>query len=145
MEGRRRLIDRCRTRPIAHVAAGTGISRACASKWVNRYRRHGELGLEDLLFHTAPPADRDTVRGPCTHRRAASDPQMVCRQDRLRAGPGRKADQLKNREQALGRDRHQPAPIHRPQWRGRPPAAEDPRPTARPHDPRRREEGGPHP
>jgi transposase InsO family protein len=25
-----------------------GISRACASKWVNRYRRHGELGLHDL-------------------------------------------------------------------------------------------------
>jgi transposase InsO family protein len=24
-----------------------GISRACASKWVNRYRRHGELGLLD--------------------------------------------------------------------------------------------------
>ncbi|GAB1333331.1 hypothetical protein ACE1SV_76700 [Streptomyces sennicomposti] len=47
MEGRRRLVDRCRTRPIAHVAAEMGISRACASKWVNRYRRHGELGLED--------------------------------------------------------------------------------------------------
>jgi transposase len=25
-----------------------GISRASASKWVNRYRRHGELGLHDL-------------------------------------------------------------------------------------------------
>jgi hypothetical protein len=24
-----------------------GISRACASKWVNRYRRYGELGLQD--------------------------------------------------------------------------------------------------
>ena len=24
-----------------------GISRACASKWVNRWRRHGELGLHD--------------------------------------------------------------------------------------------------
>lgn len=38
---------RCRTRPIAHVAAEMGISRATASKWVNRYRRHGELGLLD--------------------------------------------------------------------------------------------------
>ncbi|MFE3390017.1 IS481 family transposase [Streptomyces anulatus] len=47
VEGRRRLVERCRTRPIAHVAAEMGISRACASKWVNRYRRHGELGLED--------------------------------------------------------------------------------------------------
>lgn len=46
-EGRRRLIERCASRPIAHVAAEMGISRACASKWVNRYRRHGELGLLD--------------------------------------------------------------------------------------------------
>lgn len=47
VEGRRRLIARCRTRPIAHVAADMGISRATASKWVNRYRRYGELGLHD--------------------------------------------------------------------------------------------------
>ncbi|GGF49933.1 IS481 family transposase [Microbacterium sorbitolivorans] len=46
-EGRRRLVERCRTRPIAHVAAEMGISRATASKWVNRYRRFGELGLRD--------------------------------------------------------------------------------------------------
>src|SRR5258708_17900519 len=24
-----------------------GIARACGSKWVNRWRRHGELGLHD--------------------------------------------------------------------------------------------------
>lgn len=47
VEGRRRLIERCRTRPLAHVAAEMGISRATASKWVNRYRRFGELGLLD--------------------------------------------------------------------------------------------------
>ncbi|MGW7492881.1 integrase core domain-containing protein [Streptomyces luteogriseus] len=47
IEGRRRLVERCRARPIAHVAAGMGISRACASKWVNRWRRHGDLGLLD--------------------------------------------------------------------------------------------------
>ncbi|SEB59225.1 Pentapeptide repeat-containing protein [Streptomyces sp. TLI_105] len=47
VEGRRRLIERCKTRPIAHVTAETGISRACASKWVNRHRRHGEPGLLD--------------------------------------------------------------------------------------------------
>jgi len=46
-EGRRRLIARCQTRPIAHVAAEIGISRACASKWDNRWRRHGEAGLQD--------------------------------------------------------------------------------------------------
>jgi hypothetical protein len=53
IEGRRRLAERCKTRPIAHVAAEMGISRACAcacacaSKWANRHRKHGELGLHD--------------------------------------------------------------------------------------------------
>lgn len=42
-----RLVMRCRTRPIAHVAAEMGISRATTSKWVNRYRKLGELGLVD--------------------------------------------------------------------------------------------------
>lgn len=46
-EGRRRLVERCQHRPIAHVAAEMGISRACASKWVNRWRRYGDLGLLD--------------------------------------------------------------------------------------------------
>lgn len=47
VEGRRRLVERCRTRPISHVADEMGISRACASKWVDRYRRYGDLGLLD--------------------------------------------------------------------------------------------------
>ncbi|MEW2505923.1 IS481 family transposase [Amycolatopsis sp. NPDC047767] len=47
IDGRRRLVARCRHRPIAHVADEMGISRQCASKWVNRYRRHGETGLLD--------------------------------------------------------------------------------------------------
>ncbi len=46
-EGRGRLVERCRTRPIAHVAAEMGIFRATASKWVNRHRRFGDLGLLD--------------------------------------------------------------------------------------------------
>lgn len=46
-EGRQRLVQRCQDRPIAHVAAEMGISRSCASKWVNRFRRYGELGLHD--------------------------------------------------------------------------------------------------
>lgn len=47
VEGRRRLVERCKTRPIAHVASEMGISRATASKWVNRYKRFGDLGLRD--------------------------------------------------------------------------------------------------
>ena len=43
---------------IAHVAAEMGISRACASKWVNRYRHYGELGLHDRSStpHQSPNA-----------------------------------------------------------------------------------------
>lgn len=57
-EGRRRLVERCKTRPIAHVAAEMGISRACASKWVNRWRRHGVAGLLDRSStpHRSPVA-----------------------------------------------------------------------------------------
>lgn len=57
-EGRRRLVERCRTRPISHVAAEMGISRATASKWVNRYRRFGEIGLLD---RSSVPARQPTA------------------------------------------------------------------------------------
>ena len=62
-EGRCRLVERCRYRPIAHVAAEMGISRACASKWVNRYSRFGELGLHDRSSapETSPTATDGAV------------------------------------------------------------------------------------
>jgi len=61
-EGRRRLVQRCQDRQIAHVAAEMGISRSCASKWVNRHRQYGELGLQDRSstphrLPTAMPAE----------------------------------------------------------------------------------------
>ena len=58
VEGRRRLVARCANRPIAHVAAEMGISRACASKWVNRFRQFGELGLYD---RSSAPARQPTA------------------------------------------------------------------------------------
>ncbi|MEV0767765.1 IS481 family transposase [Nocardia salmonicida] len=71
IEGRRRLVQRCRTRPVAHVAAEMGISRQCASKWVNRYRQFGEVGL----------ADRSSV----PHRQPTATPvQVVTRIEALR-------------------------------------------------------------
>lgn len=62
VEERRRLVGRCQTRPISHVAAEMGISRACVSKWVRRYREFGENGLIDRpsVPHRQPnatPAD----------------------------------------------------------------------------------------
>lgn len=70
-EGRRRLIERCRSRPVAHVAAEMGISRVTASKWVNRYRRYGELGLLD--------------RSSAPHRQPTATPgRLVDRIERMR-------------------------------------------------------------
>ncbi len=46
-EGRRRLVRRCQHRPIAHVAAEAAVSRQCLSKWVTRWREHGDEGLHD--------------------------------------------------------------------------------------------------
>jgi transposase InsO family protein len=54
--GRLRLVERCESRPIAHVAAEAGVSRQCLSKWVGRYRQCGEAGLLDRPSapHTSP-------------------------------------------------------------------------------------------
>lgn len=63
VEGRRRLITRCRTRPIAHVASEMGISRSTASKWVSRYRRYGDFGLLD---RASTPHHQPTAMPPET-------------------------------------------------------------------------------
>lgn len=45
-EGKRRLCERIDSgRPIAHVAAEAGVSRATLSKWYGRWRDEGEAGL----------------------------------------------------------------------------------------------------
>ncbi|MBL1088337.1 MULTISPECIES: helix-turn-helix domain-containing protein [Streptomyces] len=61
-EGRRRLVERCQSRPIGHVAAERGISRACASKWVNRWRRYGDIGLHDRPSPRIPARTRPRPR-----------------------------------------------------------------------------------
>ncbi|WP_338485962.1 IS481 family transposase [Streptomyces sp. SCSIO 75703] len=79
--GRRLLVERvCSGRPVAHVAAEMGISRATAHKWIRRWRAEGEAGLHDRSSrpHTTP------------HRTAASVETRVCdlRQSR-KLGPAR--------------------------------------------------------
>lgn len=63
IEGRRRLVERCQNRPIAHVAKEMGISRACASKWVNRHKDLGDAGLLDgsSAPHTSPTRTSDDI------------------------------------------------------------------------------------
>ncbi|MCD9586979.1 IS481 family transposase [Streptomyces sp. 8ZJF_21] len=79
--GRQLLVERVRSgRPIAHVAAEMGISRATAHKWLRRWRAEGEAGLHDRSSrpHRTP------------HRTPAAVEDRVCRlrQDR-KLGPAR--------------------------------------------------------
>ncbi|THA24052.1 IS481 family transposase [Streptomyces sp. RKND-216] len=58
-------------RPVAHVAAEMGISRATAHKWVHRWRAEGEPGLCDRPSrpHTTPHrTDADTEARVCRLR-----------------------------------------------------------------------------
>ncbi|MGW6835721.1 IS481 family transposase [Streptomyces sp. NPDC054949] len=72
--GRRLLVERVVSgRPVAHVAAEMGISRATAHKWMRRWRAEGEAGLHDRSSRprTKPhrtPADVETR--VCDLRRA---------------------------------------------------------------------------
>ncbi|MFG2869548.1 IS481 family transposase [Streptomyces sp. NPDC048338] len=61
--GRRLLVERVVSgRPVAHVAAEMGISRATAHKWIRRWRAEGQAGLHDRSSrphstpHRTPPA-----------------------------------------------------------------------------------------
>ncbi len=74
VHGRRILVERVQSgRPVAHVAAETGMSRPTAHTWVHRWRHDGEAGLLDL------PSRPRTV----PHRTAATVEARVCR---LRTG-----------------------------------------------------------
>jgi transposase InsO family protein len=57
VHGRLLLVERVQAgRPVAHVAAEMGISRATAHKWVRRWRQEGTAGLQDRPSrpHTTP-------------------------------------------------------------------------------------------
>ncbi|MGZ2359796.1 IS481 family transposase [Streptomyces sp. 372A] len=72
--GRRLLVERVASgRPVAHVAAEMGISRATAHKWVRRWRVEGDAGLLDRSSrpHTTPHrADPETETAVCDLRKA---------------------------------------------------------------------------
>lgn len=65
--GRLLLVQRVASgRPVAHVAAELGVSRATAHKWVRRFRLEGAAGLEDRSSrpHRSPtrtPADVESA------------------------------------------------------------------------------------
>ncbi|MDF3303368.1 IS481 family transposase, partial [Streptomyces tropicalis] len=81
VHGRRLLVERVRSgRPVAHVAAEMGISRATAHKWLRRWRAEGQAGL-----HDRPSRPHRTP-----HRTAVAVEDRICRlrQDR-KLGPAR--------------------------------------------------------
>ncbi|MGY0485842.1 IS481 family transposase [Streptomyces sp. WG-D5] len=70
VHGRRLLVERVRLgRPVAHVAAEMGISRATAHKWLRRWRSGGEAGLHD----------RSSRPRTTPHRTASAVEARVCR------------------------------------------------------------------
>lgn len=79
--GRRLLVERvCSGRPVAHVAAEMGISRATAHKWMRRWRAEGEAGLHD----------RSSRPRTTPHRTPADIEARVCDLRRARKlGPAR--------------------------------------------------------
>ncbi|WP_306311187.1 IS481 family transposase [Streptomyces hydrogenans] len=79
--GRRLLVERIRSgRPVAHVAAEMGISRATAHKWIRRWRAEGDAGLHD----------RSSRPRTTPHRTAAAVEEQVCELRRTRKlGPAR--------------------------------------------------------
>ncbi|WP_327110877.1 IS481 family transposase [Streptomyces sp. NBC_01341] len=79
--GRQLLVERvCSGRPVAHVAAEMGISRATAHKWIRRWRAEGPAGL-----HDRPSRPRTTP-----HRTSAEVEASVCNLRQARKlGPAR--------------------------------------------------------
>ncbi|MFJ9552163.1 IS481 family transposase, partial [Streptomyces erythrochromogenes] len=79
--GRRLLVERVVSgRPVAHVAAEMGISRATAHKWMRRWRSEGEAGLHD----------RSSRPRTTPHRTPAAMEARVCDLRRARKlGPAR--------------------------------------------------------
>jgi len=116
-EGRLRLVQRCRYRPIAHVAAEAGVSRQCLSKWVHRYRQEGEQGLVDRSSapHRQPTALHPDLVADIERLRREKKWSRGGRQDR-RSKPNRsRARRARNGMDALGLRDHWPAALE--SWR----------------------------
>ncbi|MDV6278354.1 leucine zipper domain-containing protein [Rhodococcus erythropolis] len=81
VEGSRRLVAHFQTHPIAHVTAEMGISRACSSKWVNRFRQFGEIagGLRCHSIGDSHATSRCTAR---PSRRSRRRRQPACAPER---------------------------------------------------------------
>jgi Helix-turn-helix domain len=100
LERRRKLIEHRRARPIAHVAAEIGISRATASKWINRYRDFGDFGLLD--------------RSSVPLRRPTATSGVIRGTPHLRTRAGGHTHRSSDRDAPAGAARTEPLALHRP-------------------------------
>jgi transposase InsO family protein len=84
--GRRIIVERVLSgRPVAHVAKEMGVSRACAHRWLGRYRAEGWDGLEDRSSRPkscphATPANvvADVLSQRVNHREGPADLARRC-------------------------------------------------------------------
>ena len=98
--GRLRLVERCRYRQIAHVAAEAGVARQTLTKWLRRYETLGEAGLGD---RSSAPHLRPTQ----------TPPEVVERIEDLRRTHKWTARQI---HLELVREGHQIAPVTVARW-----------------------------
>jgi hypothetical protein len=83
IEGRRRLVTRCQTRPISHVAAAPemGISRSFASKWLQLVQRSLAASSGVPGHSSSSPRSAKTVtirsRTPAASAALTRTPSMV--------------------------------------------------------------------
>lgn len=99
-EGRKRLCERVdRGRPVAHVAAEAGVSRAVLAKWYSRWQVYGDAGLID---RSSRPGSSPTI---------TPDPvveMVVALRQAQKWGPDRIAAHLRREGIAIA-----PATVHR--------------------------------
>lgn len=95
-------------------AAEAGVSRACLSKWKNRYDTHGEVGLQD---RPSVPRSSPTQTPPDVVERierSRRDNKWSARRTTLEpAGQGVQISE-RNRRPVAGAPGHQPPPVPRP-------------------------------
>jgi hypothetical protein len=144
-EGGRRLVERCQTRPIAHVAAEMGMFRATASKWVNRFRDYGHPRADRPFLGPEQSADRHPGRDRRANRTVAARAQVVSDPDRPPAIRRRTHRFAPHRQSASGRPRTEPSPSRRSERGDQPPTNKDHRAQTRTHGAPRREESWSHP
>jgi transposase len=122
-----------------------GVFRACASKWVNRWRPHGDAGLQDRPSspHRSPNATPACVIEQIESWRREHKWSAQRITDEL-VGIGFVIDRrtVSRHLTRLGLGK---TPLHRPRRREQPEAGDDHRPLARTHGAPRCEEGRPDP